>query len=85
MTTASGQGGTQGGTQGGREFSLATSLDNLPVLTSEDSVQAAGSGLPLERSNLEPQTRIFVRAGRNLDGDVEAYTIVWGEILEVHE
>jgi hypothetical protein len=39
MTTASGQGGTQGALQGGREFSLATSLDNLPFLTSEDSVQ----------------------------------------------
>jgi len=40
-----------------------------------------GEGLPQERIDLAPQMRIFVRAGHNLDGDVEAYSIIWGAIL----
>src|SRR5260370_19480542 len=44
-----------------------------------------GAGLAQERSNLPIQTLVFIRAGRNLDGDVEAYTIVWGDILQVRD
>ena len=44
-----------------------------------------GAGLAQERSNLAPQTLVFIRAGLNLDGDVEAYTIVWGDLLEVRK
>ncbi len=38
--------------------------------------QAAG------RESLPVNTRIFVRAGKNLDDEVEAYQIVWGDILQ---
>ena len=38
-------------------------------------------GLRVEPSSLQSNTRVFVRAGKNLDGEVEAYEIVWGEIL----
>ena len=38
-------------------------------------------GLRVEASSLHSNTRVFVRAGKNLDGEVEAYEIVWGEIL----
>jgi hypothetical protein len=38
-------------------------------------------GLRVEPSSLHSSTRVFVRAGTNLDGEVEAYEIVWGEIL----
>ena len=31
---------------------------------------------------LKPNTRVFVRAGRNLDDDLEVYQVIWGEILE---
>ncbi len=27
-------------------------------------------------------SRVFIRAGRNLDGDLEAYQVVWGDILK---
>lgn len=53
------------------------------VLLLRTDTRYLGDGLPLEKTNLEPQTLIFVRAGRNLDGDIEAYTIIWGRILEV--
>jgi len=38
-------------------------------------------GLPVELSSLLSNTRVFVRAGTNLDGEVEAYEVVWGDIL----
>ena len=30
----------------------------------------------------KPTTRVFVRAGKNLDDQVEAYQIIWGDIME---
>lgn len=44
-----------------------------------------GEGLAQDRSRLTPQTMVFIRAGRNLDGDIEAYTIIWGGILQVRD
>jgi hypothetical protein len=38
------------------------------------------SGLPAEASMLAVNTRVSVRAGRNLDNEVEAYQVIWGEI-----
>ena len=38
-------------------------------------------GLVVELSNLHSSTRVFVRAGPNLEGEIEAYEVVWGEIL----
>jgi len=32
-------------------------------------------------SSLQPNMRIFIRAGKNLDDEIEAYQVVWGEIL----
>jgi hypothetical protein len=69
----------------GNWLTLRTRDKGKQVLLLRPDTRYLGGGLPLERSNLDPQTRVFVRAGRNLDGDVEAYTIVWGDILEVHD
>ena len=38
-------------------------------------------GSEVGRSALQVNTRIFVRAGRNLDREFEAYEVIWGEIL----
>jgi hypothetical protein len=40
-----------------------------------------GEGRLAERGALPAQTRVFVRAGKNLWDEVEAYEVVWGEIL----
>jgi len=66
-------------------LTLLTRDKGRHVLLLRPDTRYLGGGLPLERSNLAPQTLVFVRAGRNLDGDIEAYTIVWGDILEVQE
>lgn len=39
-------------------------------------------GQALNRKNLEVNTRVFIRAGKNLDDEIEAYQVVWGDILE---
>ena len=39
-------------------------------------------GQSLDRSSLEVNTRVFIRAGKNLDDEIEAYQVVWGSILE---
>jgi hypothetical protein len=38
-------------------------------------------GLQVESTSLLSGDRVFVRGGRNLDGQVEAYEVVWGDIL----
>jgi hypothetical protein len=40
-------------------------------------------GLGATRADLRVNTHVFVRAGRSLDGVVEAYQVMWGEILDV--
>jgi hypothetical protein len=38
------------------------------------------SGLPAEVSMLAVNTRVSIRGGRNLDNELEAYQVIWGEI-----
>ena len=38
-------------------------------------------GVQVGPSSLRSNTRVFVRAGTNLDGVIEAYEVIWGEIL----
>ena len=42
-------------------------------------------GQTADRSNVPVNTLVFVRAGRNLDDEVEAYQVIWGEILQPQE
>jgi hypothetical protein len=35
----------------------------------------------VEPADLKPNMRVFVRAGRNLYNEVEAYQVIWGTIL----
>jgi hypothetical protein len=39
-------------------------------------------GQPAEIGSLRANLVVFVRAGKNLDNEVEAYQVVWGEILQ---
>ncbi len=38
------------------------------------------SGLPAEASTLAVNTRVSIRGGKNLDNELEAYQVIWGEI-----
>ena len=39
-------------------------------------------GTMVEAGDLKPNTRVFVRAGKNLEDQIEAYQVIWGEILQ---
>lgn len=39
------------------------------------------NGAIVERGELQPNMRVFVRAGRTVFNEVEAYQVVWGQIL----
>lgn len=43
------------------------------------------NGAAVDVAALKPNMRIFVKAGRNLYDDVEAYQIIWGHILMPRE
>lgn len=49
----------------------------------EDTVYRA-DGRITERGTLQSQTRVFVRGGQGIDDKLEAYEVVWGEILRPH-
>jgi hypothetical protein len=40
------------------------------------------NGDTVEAAELQPNMRVFVRAGKNLYEQVEAYQVIWGKILE---
>jgi hypothetical protein len=39
-------------------------------------------GVPVERGKLPVNAHVFVRAGETVDGQVEAFAVVWGGILK---
>jgi hypothetical protein len=40
----------------------------------------SSNGLPSNLAQLAPNTRVFIRAGLNIEREVEAYQVVWGRI-----
>ena len=42
-----------------------------------------GDGVRMDSTVLGPNQRVFVEAGRDLDGNLEAYQVTWGNILTV--
>ena len=46
-----------------------------------DDTRYLQEGEMVEAKDLKPNMRVFVRAGKNLYDEVEAYQIVWGNIL----
>jgi hypothetical protein len=40
------------------------------------------NGETVEAENLKPNMRVFVKAGKDLYDQVEAYQVIWGSILD---
>ena len=59
---------------------LHTKTDPEKIVRLRQDTRYLDSGSPCTRSTLLVNTRVFVRAGRNLDDEVEAYQVIWGEI-----
>jgi hypothetical protein len=61
---------------------LRTRVDGEKTILLRQDTRFLDSGLAVEQSMLKTSTRVFVRAGKNLENEIEAYQVVWGDILE---
>ena len=60
---------------------LRTRGEGEKTLLIRTDTRYIGGGVRVDPAVLKVQTRVFIRAGKNLDGDVEAYQVIWGEII----
>ena len=60
---------------------LRTRADGEKTIRLRQDTKYVYGGSLVEPAMLAPNLRVFVRAGRNLFNDIEAYQIAWGEIL----
>ena len=65
---------------GNRLFLQTRKFGSKSFALREDTV-FSNRGRSVEVAALGTQTRVFVRANRTYDGDLEVYHVVWGEIL----
>ena len=63
---------------------LRTWRDGEKTILLRADTRYMDSGLLSEFSGLPPNTRVFVRGGKNLDNELEAYQVIWGEIRGPH-
>jgi hypothetical protein len=61
---------------------LRTRLDGDRQILLRQDTRYLNGGAVVDAGALSANTRVFVRAGRNLDGDIEAYQVIWGGILD---
>jgi hypothetical protein len=69
-------------TAGTASLLLRTRSGQREAIMLRNDTRYLDSGSPVAAKSLQVGTRVFVRAGRTLEGDVEAYQVVWGEIFE---
>jgi len=65
--------------QDSRSVTVKTRAGDVTLLKRLDT-RYLGEGQKAESA--EVNTRVFIRAGRNLDGELEAYQVMWGNILK---
>ncbi len=61
---------------------LRTRLDGEKIIFLRKDTRYLEDGFQVEPAILKSNTRVFLRAGRNLDNELEAYQVIWGEIFE---
>jgi hypothetical protein len=65
-----------------RSITLRTREGEQTLLLRKDT-RYLGDGAQQDAAAVLVNTRVFVRAGPNLYGGIEAYQVMWGEIVEV--
>ena len=63
-----------------RRLTLMTRSGSIDLVLRPDTGYASG-GLSMDARSLDVNTHVFVRAGRDIYGLIEAYKIMWGDIL----
>jgi len=61
---------------------LRTRADGEKIILLRSDTRYVEDGAPVTPAMLKPNMRVFIRAERNLDNEIEAYQVVWGEILQ---
>ena len=64
----------------GYQLAIRTRAGDVALRVRNDTRFVSG-GLRVERRELPVNTHIFVRAGRDIWGELEAYEVMWGEIV----
>jgi hypothetical protein len=64
----------------GQVLVLRTREDAEKIVLLRDDTRYLESGLPADFNRLAVNTRVFIRGGRNVENDLEAYQVIWGEI-----
>lgn len=59
---------------------LRTRTEPEKVVRLRDDTRFLDSGTPATAADVAVNTRVFVRAGKSFDNDIEAYQVIWGEI-----
>jgi hypothetical protein len=63
-----------------RTLTLKTRTGEV-ILGLRPDTRYVGRGLRLDPSDMSVNSHVFVRGGRDTDGHLEAYQVMWGEIL----
>jgi hypothetical protein len=61
---------------------LRTRSDGEKLIVLRHDTRYIGDGQRADLDHLERNTRVFIRAGRNLENEIEAYQVVWGRIVQ---
>jgi hypothetical protein len=67
---------------GGGRMVLRTRREGSQTILLREDTRYLENGVQVAASALALNLRVFVRASKNFEGDVEAYQVVWGEILD---
>ena len=59
---------------------VRTRTEPEKVIRLRDDTRFLDSGSPASVSDVAVNTRVFIRAGKNFENEVEAYQVIWGEI-----
>jgi hypothetical protein len=64
----------------GQMLVLRTRTEPEQIILLRDDTRYLAGGLPSDFSQLAVNTRVFIRGGKNIENDLEAYQVIWGEI-----
>ncbi len=61
---------------------LRTRAGENHVIIIRSDTRITAQGLASDRLSIPRNKPVFIRAGRSMDGDIEAYSLAWGDILQ---
>lgn len=64
----------------GRLLVLRTRDEAEKMILLREDTRFLQSGFPVDASHLAINARVFIRGGKNIENDLEAYQVIWGEI-----